>query len=66
MSTIAINGLGRIGWAAFKILLETPQLGLERYVPDDQEAVRIAKALGATVIRHLIGAVEGFLQWHLI
>ena len=28
MSTIAINGLGRIGRAAFKILLETPELEL--------------------------------------
>lgn len=28
MATIAINGLGRIGRAAFKILLETPELEL--------------------------------------
>jgi glyceraldehyde 3-phosphate dehydrogenase len=28
MATIAINGLGRIGRAAFKILLETPELNL--------------------------------------
>ena len=28
MATIAINGLGRIGRAAFKIILETPELEL--------------------------------------
>ena len=28
MTTIAINGLGRIGRAAFKIILETPELEL--------------------------------------
>ena len=28
MATIAINGLGRIGRAAFKIIIETPELEL--------------------------------------
>lgn len=44
MATIAINGLGRIGRAAFKILLETPELEL-RAVNDLNSAEDLAYLL---------------------
>lgn len=44
MATIAINGLGRIGRAAFKIILETPELDL-RAVNDLNSADDLAYLL---------------------
>src|SRR5690349_16534576 len=44
MTTIAINGLGRIGRAAFKIILDTPQLDL-RAINDLNTAEELAYLL---------------------
>jgi hypothetical protein len=58
MATIAINGLGRIGRAAFKIVLETPELEL-RAINDLNAADDLAYS--SPTPRNWIGHPVGFM-----